>query len=223
MKKVFALSLTLLMLVSMSLSVFAMPGGAFISSPSTNDDPELISFSLEADCGAQVVLTPYADKDALPEADKAALKAAYDAIRGTTDLNTLESDLTALADKLSITTKTMAVSDLFDLSIVGCDNAEHATTGHGTITITVKISGLNNFVGVLHMNDGEWELVDGAKAKDETITFQVDDLSPFAIVVDADENSPITGDMHLYILGAIMVLSAVALIICYKKSRKVVD
>ncbi len=218
MKKVSILCLVLLLISCMSLSAWAANGG-FVASPSVNQAPTLVSFTpASSDCTAELVITSYADRNTLGAAGAATMEAAYDSIKNVTNLTSLNASLSTLASKGNIATESLAVSDLFDMSTENCDDAAHVS-GHGPFTITLKAETINDFVGLLHYVDGQWELISDATAKDDQLTFKVDSFSPFAIVVNADADT--TGDsMLISISAAAMVVSAVAFVVCVKKSKE---
>lgn len=223
MKKVLAICLIMVMLVSMNVNVFAAPG-AFVSSPSGNPVPRLISFDpSDDDCTAQLVITPYSNRDTLPTALNELIKKAYGEVAASTDLTKLNSDLAKLAADKNIKGTNLAVSDLFDIHVTGCDYHEE----HVDFNITLEADTLKRFVGLLHMNkDGEWELVSNAEVVNngKQLKFSVDSFSPFAIVVDTTADGtggPQTGDnsmIHIYV--TIMAVSAVAILVIVAKNRK---
>ena len=211
MKKVLLVCLTVVLMMSMTLTAFAAPG-AFISSPTGNEAPTEIEFKpADEDCDGYLVITPYGDRDELPQDLQLLMKKAYDAIKGTTDLTTLNADLKKLAAKLKIKGADLAVSDLFDIRVEGC--TQH--NGHHDFDIVLAADSLKNFVGLLHMKaDGTWELIKDAKviSNGEHLAFSVDTMSPFAVVVNTGKPAQ-TGDssmMPLYI--AIMAVSAIGII-----------
>ncbi|MBQ7355249.1 MAG: hypothetical protein IJW62_07015 [Clostridia bacterium] len=224
MKRVLALCIALVMVVGMSLPAFAALGG-FISSPGGNKGPELVEYDNENhECTAVLIVTPYAERHTLSEEKREELEGAYAVIVNSTDITDLNTDLADLAAKKNLDSKKLAVSDLFDASYYSCDIHDE----HGAFTITVKPESLQNFVGLLHLYNGEWELIDNAKVetKDgaEVLTFTVDDLSPFAIVVNTDANPPQTSDNFQWIFYiALMVVSASAMIFIGFKLKKQED
>jgi hypothetical protein len=215
MKKVFVVILTVMMAVSLSISGFA---ASFVSSPSGNAAPTLVSGKFENDaCTATLVVTAYSQRNKLSADAKAAIEAAYTSIKSANDVSSLNADLAALAKSKEIKGTNLAVSDLFDISYTGCDSH----TGHGKVTVKLSAETLKDFVGLLHYVNGAWELVSGATVAGDEITFTVDSLSPFAIVVDATPDSPPTEDNGtLYLLIGVAALSLAAALICFKKSRK---
>ena len=77
MKKVVAICLMMVMVLSMSVNVFAAPGG-FVSSPSGNPAPEVVIFApSDDDCKGRLVVTAYGDRHDLSEALREMLEKAY--------------------------------------------------------------------------------------------------------------------------------------------------
>jgi hypothetical protein len=214
MKKVLVFGLSLLLIIAMNVPAFAALGG-FIYSPGRNKGPELIEYDNEShECTATLVVTPYAERHTLNEEKRNKLEEAYSIIVNTTDVTTLNDDLAEVAKKNNLDSKKLAISDLFDVSYYSCDIHNE----HGAFTITIKPDYVKNFVGLLHLNGDEWELVSNAKVEkrgeDELLTFTVDELSPFAIVVNTDTTPAPTGDSFQWIFYiAMMAVSAAALIV----------
>lgn len=224
MKKVLAVCLMVVMLVSMNISVLAAPG-SFVSSPSGNPAPMLISFECaDEGCTAQLKITPYAERNTLPANLKNMIENFYALIAGTNDLTTLNADLAKLAADKNLPGTSLAVSDLFDIYAYGCTEHEE----HKTFTITLDADTLNRFVGLLHMKDnGEIELIKSAKvlSDGEHLQFTAETLSPFAIVVrtgnDVPGGGPQTGDINMIpVYVIVMTVSALALVLVLLKSRK---
>lgn len=223
MKKVLAICLMMVMVLSMSVNVFAASGG-FVSSPSGNPAPTVVSFKpSDDDCTAQLVVTPYGDKHDLSDALRAMFEKAYNEIVNSGDLTKLNADFAKLVADRNLTADKLAVSDLFDIHVSGCDYHDE----HVDFDITLDADTLSRFVGLLHMNkDGVWELVTDAEVinNGEHLKFSADSFSPFAIVVDTSSGSPDapqTGDnsmIHIYAI--IMVVSALAIVVITVKSRK---
>ncbi len=223
MKKLVTVCLSFIMILSMSLIVLAEPG-SFLNSPSGNKAPRM-RFWIDSElCEAELVLTAYADRHTLSDEKREALEAAYELIKNTTDLTTLNADLAALAAQLGIPGVELAVSDLFDISAYGCDPEEHDLENHGFFHIELESDALRNFVGLLHFHNGEIKLVPGATVEGNVLSFKVDELSPFAVVVDTNpdrNNTPPTGDnTNLALYGIIALVSGAALVYCWSKSRK---
>ena len=85
-----------------------------------------------------------------------------------------------------------------------------------------------NYAGILHYDNGVWELVESTVTKDGEITIQVDDLSPFAIVVhdgsvgagNASNQVGILSEKELKLFAAIFVaVSLFGILIVTNKMR----
>ncbi len=235
MKKMMTVCLALVMLLSMSLTAFAVDGG-FLESPSLNLAPRLRSFTVDSEeCEAEIIITPYSQRETLDEESQDEIEAAYAEIKASDDLTVLNADLAALAASLGIAGTDLAVSDLFDMDYINCNHVTHRDE-HGNFRITLEADTLANFVGLLHRNEGTWELVKGAVANGDTLSFSIDDFSPFAIVVDTsdapgtgdsdapgtgDNDAPGTGDnSKVYVWGVIAAVSALAVVICMAEAKK---
>ena len=91
MKKLLAICLTIVMLMSFSVIAFAAPDN-FVSSPSGQSAPEIIDFSVESeDCYADLIITPYSERDDLPEEIREQFEKAYEQIVSATDLTAFSS------------------------------------------------------------------------------------------------------------------------------------
>ena len=221
MKKLLVICLALIMVLSASAAVFAAPG--FVPSPSKEKAPQAITFTpKDEDCTAKLVITPHEEKKDLPEALEKLMDTAYTTVKGSGDLTKLNEDLKKIAADAGISSDKLAISDLFDIHVTGCDFHE----GHTDFDITLSADLLEHFVGLLHMNkDGKWELVKDAKVtgNGDHLAFSVESFSPFAIVVDTTDlgGEAQTGDnSNIYLYLAIMTLSAIALVVIWRKVRK---
>lgn len=222
MKKVMAICLTLVMVMSLGIAAFAAPG-SFISSPSMNKAPVLISYENESsDCTAKLILTAYADRKTLPENLCAMIEKAYDMIVGTDDLSTLNSGVADLAKDAGVKVTALSVSDLFDLRYVDCSNHDL----HGSFRIVIESETLENFVCLLHYYNGEWSIVDSAKVTNngKYLEFTAKEFSPFAIVVKTDAENvtpPYTGDNSaIFICSVVMAISVTTIVVLLATSKK---
>ena len=218
MKKIITCLFVVLMMTSMLVTAFAA-NGAFVSSPSVIKAPELISYENSDDaCTATLIICAYADRDQLSADKKAALEAAYNAIVGTADLADLAEEIGKLAKKLNIDSGVLAVSDLFDISYSDCEAHEE----HGTFTVTLKPHMLDNFAGLLHYKNSEWVLVEHAEVSEDGVhlTFEEDELSPFAIVVHDGTANPCNFPWWLLILIIIVICGLITYIVYRKKNEK---
>jgi hypothetical protein len=222
MKKIVALCLTLVMAVSLCLTAIAAPG-AFVASPSGNKAPELVSFTAPDGCNAKLVITPYAERHTLDEATRLVLEEAYKQIANVIENNDFSKALKALAQEKGMAASELSVSDLFDISYYGCEiHEEHKN--QGGFTITLKAETLGNLVGVLHMNNKNWENVQVLACDQDakTVTFYVENLSPFAIVVDngSGSSTPPTGDSAMLMYLGVALVAAAALVVVLVNSKK---
>ncbi len=220
MKKLMAVFMALVMTLSFSVMAFAAPG-SFVQSPSRNDGPTFVEGENEdAECPAELVVTPYKDRKTLPEKTLKDIETAYRIIADCKDLTSLCAPFASFVSGKGIPAANLAVSDLFDVSYYNCDIHEN----HGAFHIKLNAETLKNFVGLLHYKDGVWEYVDNAKVlpDGETLEFSIKDLSPFAIVVEKEVGSvtsPDTGDIDLTFPIIMLVCSAalIAVCVCIKK------
>lgn len=210
MKKLLAFALTLLVVMSMSLGVFAAPG-KFVNSPTANNAPVVIEIKpISPDCTGELIVTPYSQRHTLPDEERKAIEEAYSQIVSAIDLTKFCDIFAAHVHKQKIDKDDLAVADIFDVRVVNCTHHEP----HEGFIITVKLGNLKNFAGLLHFHNNDWEMVESAKVDETagTLTFQVDELSPFAVVVDISDPAPEAGDATNIILwGAVAVVSAAAL------------
>lgn len=224
MKKIIAICLILTMIASLSLSVFAT--GGFLSSPSANPAPELIVGENEdEECVAVLTVTAYKDRDQLTTDARQKIEEAYAEIVGTQDIIDLNGAIKKAAETHHVDPEDLAVSDLFDISSSYCQGHHD----HGHFDITLEAVFLENFVCLLHYYGGEWHVVEGAEITNNGthLEFDVDQLSPFAIVVGTIEEPPVddTVDPVVIAAGAIAAAAALGLfafllIILIKKRKK---
>ncbi len=234
MKKLSAILMAVLMVITMTVTAYAAPNG-FVSSPSADNAPVIVEYENESEeCDAELVITPYVEHETLPDELDEEIVDAYNEITTTKDLTTLSEALAELADESNIAPDALAVSELFDIHYNNCDIHD----AHGNFRIKLKAEALKNFVGLLHHGDNGWELISNARVEDvEYLVFSIDDFSPFAIVVDtgADDEYPSNPDtsdelgnlFHQYcwvivlaLIVAVFVLAA-AYITLRKKYNKI--
>ena len=214
MKKVMAICLATVLVLCMGVTAFAAPDD-FVSSPSGTPAPGVVTFDPNhEDCTAELIVTPYADKDSLPAALLALFEKAYKDIVDSEDLSDLVSDLADLVAGLNIDGSDLSVSDFFFIHSTGCDYHDE----HVDFDVTLDADTLSHFVGLLQMNaDGKWELVKNAQVVNngEHLQFTVDSYAPFAVVVNGSADTgliaPQTGYTVLCISAVVMALSAAAL------------
>lgn len=218
MKKILAVILAVIMVVSAGVLAFAQ--GGFVSSPSGNEAPEITDVQYGEDsCNPRIVATPYNEREELDEARKNAIIAAYNDIAENKDLSKMCAALLGVATSKGLSVLQLAVSDLFD--ITAYHNGDHDYCG--IITITLSSETLRNFVALLHRGaDGTWEVVPDVTVDyaSNTISFQARDFSPFAVVVDTEaENVPDTGS-EIIIPAVVMFLSGISLAVVLFSLKK---
>lgn len=218
MKKVLTICLVLVMAMCLCASVVASANG-FMTSPSGKPAPEIIEFKAhDPNCTARLVITPYGERVTLPETLQKMIEKAFKMIVECDDLTELNADLKALAAELNIPGDKLAVSELFDIHMEGCDYHEE----HKYFDIILSADALEHFVGLLHMRqDGEFELVADAKVTHDGdhLEFTVESFSPFAIVVDTSKNSPTGDNSMIFVCLALMLVSGVAVVLINRKPR----
>ncbi len=210
MKKVLAICLAVILVVSAGVLAFAQ--GGFVSSPSGNDAPTVIDIIYEeGSCMPKVIVTPYSEREDLENEKEDDMNEAYKEISMNADLSKLCPALKDISVSIGVSHLRFAVSDLFDVSVY--HNLPHNYCGK--ITIKVSAETLKNFVALLHRNSqGVWEVVPDVviDSANQTLTFSAKEFSPYAIVVDKDATSlPNTGSM-LYIPAIVMAVSGVSLV-----------
>lgn len=223
MKKVLAICLMLAVLMSLSVGALAAPNG-FVSSPSGNGGPTVEEFKpKDEECTAKLVITPYAEKEELPEVLQNLMKNAYDAVVNAEDLTQLNADFAKLVQGMGLKPENLAVSDLFDIHVTGCDFHD----GHTEFDVVLKAETLQHFVGLLHMNkNGQFELVSDTKVVGDHLHFSVESFSPFAIIVDTTvQDVPATGDsvmvfVWIAVAAAIAFIAVVVVLIVKSKKNK---
>ncbi len=221
MKRVFAFFMTVVLVVAMSVPAFAALG-EFISSPSGVPAPELVDYkALSSDCTGKLAITSWADRHTLDDAARARLEQAYnDIINSQVINNQLKDEMKKFADSHGIANSDLAIGALFDISVYNCTHHE----AHEGFIITIKPEVLDNVVGVIHLAENGWEIVeDTIDETNNTLTFQVGTLSPFALVYNTNPGgSSSTGDSsHAWIYVTLMVASVAALgVVGYNLSKR---
>lgn len=223
MKKAVSICLALIMVMSMSLTALAAPG-KFVSSPSGNRAPIIVEYDKVFDeCSAELIITPYAERNTLPEDLRKQFEDAYNDIKETDDLSDLNSRLAQEATKLGVDVSALEVSDLFNLHETDCEIHE----GHGKYDVTLKPETLKNFVGLLHYVNGSWSFVDNVSVTNngEYLEFNTDGFGPYAIVVNTGAaggtDGPHTSDLgDITVYALVMLACAFMIVVLWKKSKK---
>lgn len=202
MKKLVSVVLAIVLAMTMCVSVLAAPNG-FVESPSNQKGPEIVD-------GDNIVVTPFGDRDELPDDVRDALEEAYNDILNADNIGDLSEALEDFANELNVPVKNLVVSELFDLSY---ESGEQGSDGK--LTVTLKDDSFKDFFGLIKYENGKWTLVEDAKLNGDKLTFTAGKLpAPFAIVVNpdggdigADDEVPATGDTT-NVLGAVAICAA---------------
>lgn len=196
MKKVFAFVLAVLCVATLSMAVVS-------AAPSPSKDAPVVDSVSSSNADWKGEVKTYTSNTAdIPAEVKATLATATAAAQ--------KLDVAQLINKNNV-----AVQDVFDVS---------ATAGEfGTLTISLNIGKDVNFAGLLQFTNNDWEEVKGATYDKATgvMTFTVDSLSPFAIVVNTTQ----TGDSFNYWLYAVIALVAgtAAVVLFVVGKKKTID
>ena len=215
MKKILSCLLVVVLLCSLSVAAFADNFTSSISNPGAPTVNKTTQANGEEEDGL-IIITPYAEREKLSQEKREVLEEAYDVIDKAEDLAALNDQLKAAAAD-----KNIAASDLFDVSVVEGKEVSFPLT----IELEDESENLKGFVALLHYVDGAFEWVDATvneKEDGDTLTFTVDSLGAFTIIVEVDESaSAETGEAIPYgfIIGAVVLAGAAAWF--FVKSRKV--
>lgn len=200
MKKMMVVLMAVLLVLTMTVSVFA--AGNFVSSPSVQVGPTMVDYVFVGDCSGELVLTPYSNRNTLDADTLAQFEAAYNQIKDSKDLTKLFPGVKIPEGKAGV-----AVSDLFYLDYAGCD--DHGD--HNPFTATIKPEIIDNIAGVYALVNGEWVAVE-YKVDGENLVITSEHYGPYAVVVNTD-GVPGTGDSFPWGYLVAMVVSAVGLVI----------
>ena len=219
MKKIIITVMTIVMVASLSIS--ALAAGAFVSSPSANEAPELVSGApVTPECTGTLVISSYADRANLSDEARAKLEEAYNQIANYGAGNAFATVLQHLAGENKLAANQLSVSDLFDISSVNCTHHEK----HEGFIITIGVGDLEHFVGILHFTGSVWEEleINDVDEAAHTVTFTTPSLSPFAVVVNNGAEAPAaSGNAWIWIVVAAVVVAAAAaaVVVVAKKKR----
>lgn len=228
MKKIITLILAITMAFVSVVPAFAVEDG-FVSSPSGDDVVLIEGENEDPECTAELVLTLFKDRARLSAFLREQLEKAYEILMNCKDLTTLCDQMAKLVAKLGLSPEDLAVTEVFDLTYHKCDVHEE----HGYFTIKLSAKALENFVGLLHYYNGEWEVIENARVlpDGETLEFKAKDFSPFAIVVDTgddkvpDAEIPNTDvqnpqmPMQLLVGAAAVLATATVIAVVFKKKE----
>lgn len=180
MRKILAVFLTLIVILTMSVSVFAEPG-AFVESPSANGAPVL----MEEYSDDGVKITAYRNRAVELNASQVAdFEKAYKSIVGAADLTTLVAAVSDVAEEFQVEIDELAVSDLFYVSLKGGEESFNGIR----YKLRLRADTFANFVCILRMENGEWHLVEETEViGTEVIEFVADEVGSYAVVVSVGD------------------------------------
>ena len=214
MKKI--LSVILAVVLVFALGVTVMANSNQLPSP-MGGSPRLSSFTVDGDCDATIIVTPYAYKNTLPSELLSMMDKAYAILLAAEDLNELIPGIKELAEEKGIDPATVGVNEIFDIRYEGC----YAENDHNGFTITLDSDAFKGFVALVHYHGTSWEIIE-ATVSGNTITFYASDFSPFAIVVDTTGESPKTGDSVMIISTIVLSVSVIALgVVTFKRKKQI--
>lgn len=218
MKKI--LSVILAVVLVFALGVTVMANSNQLPSP-MGGSPRLVKFTVDGDCDAILIVTPYAYRNTLPSELLAMIDEAYSILLSTEDYTKLCSGLKELAKKNDINPESISVSEIFDIRYENCVNE----ADHNGFHITLESDALKGFVALVHYNGSSWEIID-ATVEGNDIYFYADDFSPFAILVGEENegsssNTPATSDaFNIILCVAVLVICAAAIVVLVLKKKK---
>lgn len=198
MKKMMVCVMAVILVLTMSISVFA--AGNFVSSPSFTDYPVLVDAAFTGDCAGELIVTPYSQRDTLDEDAKNLIEKCYKDIKDCDDLTKMFHMVEVPEGKSGF-----VIGDLFNIHFEGCKTHYE----HNPFTATITPSSLKNFVEVVALVDGKWVVVD-SKIVGDNLVITSSYYGPYAIVLSTDE-SPVTGDAFPWIYVVMMGISVVGL------------
>lgn len=216
MKKIMVIGLVIVMCLTMGLTAFAANGG-YIQSPTKNKAPEVVEVTPATATSEKLVITvtSFAERSTLTGETAANFTEAHEDIAVIKRVDVLVPEVKAVAEKANVKVENLGISELFDIS------ANMELTGE--VTIKLKAETAKHFVALLHYKNDTWEVVENATVKDGVLTFSVNDLSPFAIVVDREKatvTAPLTSDNGVASVVAMMALvSALGMVLVSKKVK----
>ena len=206
MKKVRLLASAVLLISLLTSNVFA---AGFTPSVESQDAPAVDKVVVTDKDGNDVVVgdediivTPVSKADdAATEEISEALNAAMDDIQKADSLGDLASENGSIKDDLQnalagtdYTVDDLAVSDLFDVSVVG-ETGDLIKDENTSVTLTFQVAVQSDEVLIVLHNyeTGKWEVVDPSLVKindNGTVSVTLNSLSPIAFVTAVDQTDP---------------------------------
>ena len=224
MKKIFLIVLIFVFVMSVGAVVYAAEEN-FVPSISSKPAPELVGVTdVNTGEAIELVITPMMQIETLPEKVKQVFEGAKEVISKAKNITTVNSDLKPIAKGMGVKGEQLIVSDLFDISEKDFKKNEGC---HYNISMEVNAVTIGRFVALLHYTNSKWECVENVKIAEDgkTLEFEVDNLSPFAIVVVADETPAASLDwisVLIWSVFSVLVVAGIAVltIFFFKKKMK---
>ena len=222
MKKFLLFGLIVAFVMSFGLVVYA---DDFVPSVSGKPTPDIITaIDLTTGDVVELIITAMSKIDTVPEDVKSIFNEAYEKLSKADNLAKLVKELKKVAKELGAKEDQLIVSDVFDISEKDFKKSE---TGRYKISMKKDSAVVGKFAALLHYTDSQWEYVESAKLSDdgETIEFEAEGLSPFAIVVvgEAQTESPAPIVIALWVALGVLAASAIAVAAVFfvKKAKKI--
>lgn len=240
MKKAFLVVLSVMIIMSMAVTVFA---DDYVSSAELKEVPDVVVDQENAEVGAviteadktntdvhvdHITITSLSQASGKTDDISRELIAAYKDVKGYTDV---VDEIGGMADQLKemgFDECKVSVRSMFDVTVD--DQYADKLSAEGSyieIEFTNEIGAVQGKLLVAHMVDGEWILVDEdlVKVTEETITVQFDDLCPVMfMVVDGepvlDSDSGSNNLWIIIVVVAVVVLAAAAVVVFVVLKKK---
>lgn len=200
MKKALFLCLTVILVMTMSVSVFAT---GFVGSPSGSKF--VFEYTHEnGDCKSVVEIVGYNDRDKLDDETRKEFEDAY---------NKLKNDPNA--DK---------VSDVFAIRFSDCDSHDD----HGTTTVILTEESMKDFDGLMQYVNGAWQAVkaDKYQVAGDKLTISMEGTGIYAIALKGETVSPETDSLTVdgvspvwYVLMGVSLAGLAVVAILYSRVK----
>ena len=178
----------------------------------------------------------YTDIDAVDTIiDPVAQQAMYDAqkeiAQSGNNPEKLNPEVAAKAQEKGFAPENTITVILFDLTYYLKKPPFEASNNYKYVHASLEMKDLgDNFVCLLHRQNGVWNIVENATVIGDTLTFEVDSLSPFTLVINSNgsimdsgaKQAPKTGDNTLTwaatAIGGLMLLLGAGYVLIRKKN-----
>lgn len=156
-------------------------------------------------CWVEIIVTPYPLKETIESNESyQMINDCYSIVTTIPRIEDLDKeDIEKAAKEAGCKVEDLLVTEIFDITkyhrgTLDSSDIVNFNPGHdegwneynGFVEVTLKMRSLKNFVCLLHLNhEGVWDVVDSANVivDGEHLYMNVDELSPFAVVVHAED------------------------------------